>query len=111
SLIPRLGASYVIGEFRNLKIEAAAGTYYVPSRLSDVGSRIHGTLGVEVNPYFFNTGVGFDVARDYRNFIVSLGVDIVRALRAIQVIPKDPVPPLRGFFPKFDRSSADGLPA
>ncbi len=109
--VPRLGASYVIAEFAKLKIEAAAGAYYEVSRLDDYPDRIHGTGGLEVNPYFVNLGAGFDISSGYKNVIFSIGIDIVRTARTFELIPKDPVPPYDGFWPRADHVSADGLPA
>jgi hypothetical protein len=110
SLQPRLGASYVVAEYSNFKIEWAAGTYYENSRIDREPSRMHFTTGLEVNPYFINTGVGFDLSRNYKNVMVSFGVDIVRTLRTFEIIPKDPVPAFSGFFPDPHLVSADGLP-
>jgi len=109
-LEPRLGASYVIGEFNHFKIEYAAGTYFEPSRIVGTNGRIHATMGLEVNPYFINTGVGFDAAAGYKNLMVSIGIDIVRTLRTFQIIPKDPVPPVNRFLPGPTQISPDGLP-
>lgn len=108
--VPRVGASYVLAEYENFKVEAAAGSYFEVSRLSDEGSRLHVTAGIEANPYFINTGAGFDLSSGYRNVMLSVGVDIVRTARALALIPKDNVPPLNGTFPRIDAVSADGLP-
>lgn len=110
SYIPRLGTSYVLAEYRNLKIEWAAGAYYEPSRIVDQPSRFHATTGLEVNPYFINLGAGFDLADGYRNVMLSAGIDLVRTLRTFDIIPPDPVPPLNKFLPNAARVSADGLP-
>lgn len=107
---PRLGASYVFAEYQNFKMEYAAGVYYEPTRIFGESSRMHGTMGLEFNPYFINTGVGFDLANDYRNVMVSVGIDIVRTLRTFEIVPKDPVPAYRGVFPNALEVSADGLP-
>ena len=110
SFEPRMGASYVLADFQNFKIEYAAGVYYEPSRISGENSRFHGTMGLEYNPYFINTGIGFDLAQDYRNVMISLGIDIVRTLRTFDIVPKDPVPAAKKFFPEMLEVSADGLP-
>jgi hypothetical protein len=108
--VPRLGASYVMADYRNVKVEGAIGGYYEMSRLSDRDGRVHVTGGLEVNPYFVNLGAGFDVSAEYKNFIVSVGVDIVRTARSFDVIPPDPVPFYNGTWPNIKRISADGLP-
>jgi hypothetical protein len=108
--VPRLGASYVIAEFSNFKSELALGTYYAASRIEGQSSRMHATSGLDINPYFFNIGLGFDLASDYNNIMIGVGIDIVRTLRTFNIIPKDPTPPLNGFLPNAKRLSADGLP-
>lgn len=108
--VPRVGASYVLAEFHNFKVEGAAGSYFEISRLSNGGNRLHVTGGLEANPYFINLGAGFDVSTDYRNVIVSVGLDIVRTARAFDIIPSDPVPAYNGTFPNMNHVSADGLP-
>ncbi len=107
---PRMGASYIVGQYENLKLNVAAGGYFEASRVDGASGRLHGTFSVQANPYFINTGAGIDRAERYNNLFVSVGVDIVRAARTFGIIPKDPVPPLRGFFPPPLKMSADGLP-
>ncbi len=108
--VPRVGASYIIAEYANLKVEGAVGCYYEVSRLSDGYNRLHATAGIEFNPYFINLGAGFDFSSGYRTLIFSSGFDIVRAARAFDIIPKDPVPPYNGMRPNINHISADGLP-
>ena len=107
---PRLGMSYVVAEYQNFKIEYAMGTYYEPARVEGDVGRLHATTGLDINPYFINTSLGFDLAHQYRNIMISVGFDIVRTLRTFDIIPKDPVPPYRGFFPRADHVSAEGMP-
>lgn len=108
--IPRLGASYVIAEFNKWRLEGAAGTYYEPSRLSDEANRLHGTGELEAEIYFADVGLGVDAAANYRNVLVSVGVNVVSLMRTFKLIPADSVPAYSGFFPPIDRISADGLP-
>lgn len=110
-LQPRLGASYVLAEYPNFKIEYAFGGYFEPSRIAGESNRLHGTMGLEVQPWFINTGIGFDLASNYKNVMLGLTIDIVRTARALEIIPPDPVPPYGGFFPPMFRVMADGLPA
>ena len=111
TLQPRVGSSYIIGEYKNLKIETFLGTYYETSRIRGFPHRLHGTYGLQVNPWFVNTGFGVDVAKNFNNVFVSIGIDIVRTLRTLDIIPKDTITPLRGFFPKPLEMKADGLSA
>lgn len=108
--VPRLGASYVVAEFSNFKVESAAGSYIEMTRLSGSSDRLHVTGGIEANPYFVNLGAGFDISKDYRNLIISVGIDIVRTARSFDIIPKDSVPPYNGSWPRMTDPSPEGLP-
>ena len=107
---PRIGASYVIAEYQHLKISAAAGSYYETSRIAGESNRIHFTSALQANPYFLNLGIGVDRATKYDNFFVSVGFDFVRGLRTFDIIPREPVPPLKGFWPRPLKMQSDGLP-
>jgi hypothetical protein len=109
TLQPRLGASYVLAEWHFLKVELAMGTYYEVSRVQGQGNREHGTFGLDVNPWFINTGIGTDMAKDYKNWSVSVGIDLVRTLRTFEIIPKDPVPPYEGTLPPIFKINPNGL--
>jgi long-subunit fatty acid transport protein len=110
TLQPRAGLSYILGEYKNLRISTAAGTYYEMSRTAGHSNRLHGTFSFQVKPWFVNAGIGVDRAEHYNNVFLSIGFDIVRTLRTFNIIPRDSVPPLNGFFPRPTRVSADGLP-
>ena len=110
TLQPRFGTSYIIAEYQALKIELATGSYYEVSRVGGTSNRFHGTFGLDVNPWFINTGVGTDIASGYKNWVASVGIDLVRTARTFGVIPKDTVPPYSGFFPPAFKHSAEGLP-
>lgn len=110
TLQPKIGASYVIGQYDNLKIQASVGTYYETSRVDGEPNRLHGTGALSVNPYFANLGIGLDKATRFTNFFVSIGVDIVRFVRTFDIIPPEPVPALNGFYPPAFEIKADGLP-
>jgi hypothetical protein len=86
------------------------GSYYETSRLSGYGDRAHLTTGLDVNPFFVNLSVGFDLASDYRNYMMGIGIDIVRTLRFFDIIPEDPTPHYDGTLPCPVEISADGLP-
>jgi hypothetical protein len=110
TLQPRMGMSYILGEYKNLRISTAAGAYYETSRIAGASDRLHGTFSFQVKPWFVNAGIGVDRAEHYNNVFLSVGFDIVRTLRTFNIIPREPVPPLSGFFPPPTRVSADGLP-
>lgn len=83
SLEPRLGLeSEVIGKWLRLR----AGTYYEPNRYERWAGRLHGTGGFEVKvPVgldFSVSGVA-DLAKDYMNYGISIGLWHEKALPAI----------------------------
>jgi hypothetical protein len=106
---PRLGASYILGEWHFLKVELAVGSYFEQSRVQGIPNRTHKTFGLDVNPWFINTGVGTDVAQGYVNWNVSVGIDLVRTFRFFQLIPADPVPFYEGMFPPIFKINPNGL--
>ncbi|MBC7384605.1 MAG: hypothetical protein H7301_00395 [Cryobacterium sp.] len=110
TLQPRVGASYTIAQYNFVKVSTALGAYYEKSRTEGIPSRLHSTFAFQVNPYFMNVGVGVDKAERYNNFIFSIGIDIVRTVRTIGIIPDEPVPPYKGFWPDPLKKQADGLP-
>lgn len=107
---PRLGGSYVLAEYNHLKVELAAGTYYEFARMETLPNRLHGTFSLDVNPYFVNTGIAADWSTTYKNFIISIGVDLVRLMRTFDIIPRDPVPPRNRLFPPMMKTDYEGLP-
>ena len=109
TLQPRIGASYVLAEYSFLKVELATGSYFEVSRVDGLQNRMHATFGLDVNPWFINTGLGADLAANYSSWLVSIGVDIVRTARILGIIPKDSVSPYEGILPPALKQSADGL--
>ena len=67
-------------------------------------------MGLEVNPWFVNTGLGFDFASGYKNVMFTVGIDLVRTLRTLEIIPKDPVPFHNDYLPPPMILSGEGLP-
>jgi hypothetical protein len=110
TLQPRVGVSYVLGQWEFIRLTGAAGGYYEVSRIAGNANRLHGTGALNANIYFVNAGIGVDRAERYNNFFVSVGFDIVRTLRTFGIIPKDSVPPYNGFFPSATAVQSDGLP-
>ncbi|MBS1961848.1 MAG: hypothetical protein JST04_06515 [Bdellovibrionales bacterium] len=110
TLQPRLGASYVVAQYRILKVSLAGGTYYETSRIEGEPNRLHYTSALQVNPWFVNLGIGVDRATNYDNFFVSVGFDVVRLARTFDIIPPEPVPPPNTFWPPPLKRNSDGLP-
>ncbi len=109
TLQPRAGASYVIADYTNFNVEVAIGAYYEVSRIQGENNRLHRTLGLDVNPWFFNTGIGFDYAKGYRNTSISVGIDLVRTARAAEIIPDNPVKARNDILPSPVEVSSEGL--
>ncbi|MBY0471506.1 hypothetical protein K2X30_10095 [bacterium] len=108
-LQPRVGASYTVAEFRELKIQAIAGTYYEFSRTQGIGDRLHGTASLKVDPWIFQVGWGLDFADKYRNFIYSFGIDLMKTMRKLDLVPKEKRRDYAGFLPRHDHYSDEGL--
>lgn len=106
---PRIGGTYTFFQFDHWKGEVALGSYYEVSRVQGEKNRFHQTASLDVNIYMFNTGIGIDRAHGYRNFMIGIGIDIIRTLREFDIVPKDNLPPYDGFFPPPYEISADGL--
>ena len=107
--VPRLGLSYVLLDYRSFRAEGTVGVYHEQSRISGVANRFHKTLGLEGNIYPFNVAVGFDLAQNFKNVILSVGIDIVRGARLLAIIPSDPVPAYNGILPPMHKINASGL--
>ena len=110
TLEPRLGASYVFVDYPDLQAIYSMGSYYEQARVQDAANRVHGTAGLQINPWFINTGFGIDFGANYRNIMITIGIDIVRTARILEIIPPDPIPHQDGFFPAPGVVSAIGLP-
>ena len=110
TLSPRMGTDYLIAEFKEFRARAGAGTYFETSRTEGAPSRLHATGGIDFKVWIFDIGWGIDYAFDYRNYITSLGVDIIKLMRKTDLIPPDAGPPPAGTFPSAFHKSDDGLP-
>lgn len=97
---PRLGAAYVFADYKELKATFFLGTYYESTRVAGTDSRVHGTGGVEARLWIFTTGVGVDLASQYRNILFSFGVDVFGVLARLDMIPTAWTPPYAGMFPR-----------
>ncbi len=110
TLSPRMGTDYLLTEFKEFRARAGLGTYFETSRIEGTPNRLHATGGVDFKVWIFDLGWGIDYARDYRNYITSLGVDVIKLMRKTGLIPPDAGPPSAGFFPPPFHQSDDGLP-
>ena len=102
TLTPRLGVNYLAAEFKNLTITGQAGFYYETSRITGLPNQFHNTLSLQVNPYFINSGIGYDIASTYQNLMFFVGLDIVRVFRTFDLIPPDPHTTYDGFLPRVN---------
>jgi hypothetical protein len=106
---PRIGATYRAAELKELEVKVSAGTYLEVSRIRGTGSRLHVTGGLEVNPWIFNFGWGVDESARYENFIYSAGIDVIRLMRKLDLIPQPWRPPRGGWLPRPTYYSDEGL--
>lgn len=106
---PRVGASYVLAEYSDFKAEITAGSYYEFSRIQGYSGRLHGTAGLELNPWVFNVGWGIDESVKYHNFIFAIGVDFIRLFRKLDLIPPPRSVAHDGLLPRPFKYSDEGL--
>lgn len=107
---PSFGIEYRWADFKNFQGKVNLGSYLEAARLSDIGPRFHWTGAFEANPYIFNLGFAYDRGSNYRNSIFSFGIDILRTLRWIDVIPQESRRVYRRWFANPFRYSDNGLP-
>jgi hypothetical protein len=106
---PRIGASYRWIDMRAIRGRVNLGTYYETSRLADASSRMHLTGSLEIEPWIFNFGWGFDIASNYRNTIYSGTVDLGQLAEILDIIPRPNRPAARGVLPSPQFLSDEGL--
>ena len=106
---PRLGASYVFADFKEFSATAFAGTYYEASRIRDSNGRFHFTSGLEVKPWILSLGWAMDTAPDYRNYLVSVSIDVIKTMTKLELIPKLPSHHSEKFLPEPGYLSDAGL--
>lgn len=107
---PKLGFSYLALDYPELQVTFNLGTYLETSRIQDVSTRPHLTTSIELVPWIFAFGAGVDAALYYRNYIFSFGLDLVKTLEKLSLIPRGWHPPRGGAFPKIFHQSDEGLP-
>ncbi len=110
TLQPRLGASYRLAEYTELEVDVAAGSYLEVSRVADASARLHGTVALELRPWFFTFGWGLDGASGYENLLFTFGVDVGKIFRKLRLIPPEYRGPRLGLLPDPTIVSDDGLP-
>lgn len=109
SIHPRLGAAYLFVDFKELQGSVFLGSSLEDTRIENTSDRLHFSGGFEVKPWIFNFGLGLDVASGYRNYLVSIGVDIFKIMSKLDLIPTPWRPPLGGWLPDPRHYSDEGL--
>jgi hypothetical protein len=109
TLQPKLGASYVLAEYRHFKTTVFAGGYFESTRIEGAYNRLHGTAGIEAKLLFFTIGAGKDVSAHYQNQLVSIGLDPFKLMEMLEIIPKAWRPPSGGILPNPFRYTDEGL--
>jgi hypothetical protein len=110
TLQPRIGGAFNFLDYKELQSTLFLGSYYEVSRIQDVPNRFHGTGSIEVKPWVLNLGLGIDIADSYRNYLVSIGVDAIKIMEKLELIPKLWHPAPVGAFPRIVAFSDEGLP-
>ena len=106
---PRLGIAYDFADFKEIHAVLFMGTYYETSRVQGEDNRLHFNAGFETKPWVLTLGLGIDRAYHYRNYIVSVGVDVIKVFAKLDLIPKLWHPPYGGLLSNPFRMSDLGL--
>lgn len=107
---PRLGLAYQWIEYPEFKSNLFLGTYYESSLIQGYPNRLHGTAGLEVQPWIFSLGYAIDASTGYRNFILFLGIDFIKTMQKLNLIPPLPHPLEAGLLPRPTTFEDEGLP-
>jgi hypothetical protein len=107
---PRLGGAYIFADYKEFRGTAFMGTYFEMTRIENTSSRMHATGGLEFKAWLFTLGLGGDLSARYSNVITSVGLDLVKTLMKLEIVPTPYQPPTKGFFPDVTHLSDDGLP-
>jgi len=110
TLQPRLGLSYHWLNYKELHGILYLGTYYEGSRIQNTPDRLHGTFGFDLHPWIFDLGVGLDSSTNYKNYLLSFGLNISKLFEKLSLIPSEQHPPQNKILPRPDRLSEEGLP-
>lgn len=109
SLHPRAGFQITLVDFKEFWVRVGGGSYLESSRISGRQDRIHFTGTVEITAWILSFGWGLDSSKQYRNLIYSGGIDVVRLLQKIDLIPSPTHYPSQGILPNPARNSDEGL--
>lgn len=108
--IPKIGLAYSFAEFSGFKAKVTFGSYLETARIANTAARLHFTAGLQLNPWIFYLGAGIDSsAPSYQNIIYAAGIDTLKVLEQL-----DLVPPLNrkfenSFFPNMNNMDDTGL--
>ncbi|MCM0606110.1 MAG: hypothetical protein KA715_08475 [Xanthomonadaceae bacterium] len=108
--IPRVGLAYNFAEFSGFKGKISMGTYIETPRIDNAGTRLHWTTALQVNPWIFYFGAGIDVsAPTYQNIIYAAGIDTIKILELLDLIPSLNRKFDNTFFPNVNNIDDTGL--
>jgi hypothetical protein len=107
---PRLGAAYLLADYKEFSANLFGGAYYEVTRIDGSDSRIHGTGGLELKPWIFTVGWAFDTSAGYNNYLFSISVDVFKVLAKLDFIPQPAPVRHEGVLPNPKRISDLGLP-
>jgi len=104
SLQPHLGMEYQFLDLRQFRLNLFSGGY-----MDNV--RVHGTLGLGVDVWVFSVNGAADVASNYLNLLVGVGVDVGKVMTKLRIAPPSVPPPPGGIFPNPFEVNDDWLPS
>lgn len=110
TLQPRLGVSYMYADYKEYEGGVMLGSYLEPSTIDSTADRVHLTTGITAEPWIFDFGIAYDTAKQYENFIVTAGIDFIKVLSKLDLIPTPYRPQSAGFLPAPDAFTDEGLP-
>lgn len=100
---PHIGFEYEFVNLRQLRVRSFVGSYLESERL-------HGTLGIGMDPWIFFVGLAVDAAQGYRNYLFAFGIDVGRIMKKLRIMPSSITAPPNGLFPDPLQISDDWFP-
>ncbi len=98
-LQPNVGISYEFLSLQNISARIDAGAYLEAIRTT-LSYRPHSTVGLQIHPWFVHLVYTVDIANQYQNTLVNVGIDIKDLLTRLQVLPRAVTAPPAGLLPK-----------
>lgn len=107
---PRIGGAYEWLDIKSFSSRIFLGSYYEVPRVTGLSSRVHFTSGIEANAWIFTLGGGLDISSGYRNTFFSFGLDPIKVMRVLEIIPPESPRQYSGVLPNIRHYSDHELP-